>query len=871
VSSTNPTAELPVVLSLQGVSKRFGTVQALRDVSVECRAGEIHAVVGENGSGKSTLLGIASGFLAPDEGTVEIGGTMLHAADAAHALRLGLGMAYQNYAQVLNISVAENLFLAMPAKQRPRYREMESWAAAQLADYDLDVQPGARTASLSLAQRQFLEVVKALLLEPKVLLLDEPTTALGPSEVEQLHAIVNRHAAAGVGVVYVSHRLPEVLGIADRVTVLRDGQTQGTHASSGMAEDDLVALMIGRPLELAFPSRDPEVTEAAEVLRIQGLRGRRLGPVDLSLHEGEILGIAGAEGNGQDELLRSLAGVDRANGEVSLDGSRVDLRSPSGALRAGIMLLSGERLRESLFPVLGMRSNSTVQVLKRFSRGGIMRRGAEREAVIQLVTRLKVRTPSVDQPVRFLSGGNQQKVSLTRPFLRDVRVVLADEPTQGVDVKSRFDIYEALRSKADQGVAMIVKSSDPLELAGLCDRVVVVSRGRIVDEIAAGDLSERRIVEGIVRGKAGSSPSAPTARPAPAEPAAPAVVSARPARRVPGWLPLALMIVLMLAIGGYAAGRSPDFLSSYNLNTLLGSSGALPLAIVAMGQTCALMVRGFDVSVGALMTLTVVVASFVMGDGSAWFTLLGASLALVGMGIVVGLVNAGLIRKVGLPSIIATLATLSVMQGLSLKLRPVPGGEINFDVADALNRSWSFVPIAFVVAVAVALVGDHWLYRTAGGLTARAVGMDEDSARRLGAPSERVSWRAFVLSSLGATLAGFFLAAQVGIGDARVGSSFALTSIAAAVLGGASLAGGRGSFVGAIVGALFLSLIINILPLPNILPGFLREWSDALPLISMGALTLLALIVYQGPELWARVHAARASMRSRRAMTATNP
>jgi ribose transport system ATP-binding protein len=685
---------------------------------------------------------------------------------------------------------------------------------------------------------------------------------------------VQRRAADGVGVVYVSHRLPEVLGIADRVTVLRDGQSQGTHASSGMEEDDLVALMIGRPLELAFPARGGGRRDAPELLRIRGLRSRRLGPLDLTLHQGEIVGVAGAEGNGQDELLRSLAGVDRASGEVRCDGSHVDLRSPSSALRAGIMLLSGERLRESLFPVLGMRSNSTVQVLKRFSRWGVMRRAAEREAVVALVSRLKVRTPSIEQPVRFLSGGNQQKVSLTRPFLRDVRVVLADEPTQGVDVKSRFDIYEALRAKADQGVAMIVKSSDPLELAGLCDRVIVVSRGRVVDEIGASDLSERRIVEGIVRGREGASRSAPTAEPVAPEAAGsapPAVASARPPRRVPGWLPLALMIVLMLAIGGYAAGRSPDFLSSYNLNTLLGSSGALPLAIVAMGQTCALMVRGFDVSVGALMTLTVVVASYLMGGGSAWFTLLGASLSLIGIGMVVGLVNAGLIRKVGLPSIIATLASLSVMQGLSLKLRPVPGGEINFDVADTLNRSWSFVPIAFVVAVVVALAGDHWLYRTASGLTARAVGMDEDSARRLGAHSERVSWRAFVLSSLLATVAGFFLAAQVGIGDARVGSSFALTSIASAVLGGASLAGGRGSFVGAIVGALFLSLIVNILPLPNILPGFLREWSDALPLISMGTLTLLALIVYQGPELWARLHAARASFRGKRALTATSP
>jgi ribose transport system ATP-binding protein len=309
---------------------------------------------------------------------------------------------------------------------------------------------------------------------------------------------------------------------------------------------------------------------------------------------------------------------------------------------------------------------------------------------------------------------------------------------------------------------------------------------------------------------------------------------------------------LMFAIGGYAAGRNADFLSSFNLSTLFGSSGALPLALVAMGQTNALMVRGFDVSVGALMTLVVCVASYIFTTHSSWYVLLLGSLALVGIGLVVGFVNATLIRKVGLPSIIATLATLSVMQGIALRLRPVPGGEINSDFADALNTSWGFMSVAFIGVVVLAVLGDFWYYRTASGLTARAVGLDEDSSRRLGTRSERINWRAFVLSSLLATLAGFFLAAQVGIGDARVGSSYALTSIAAAVLGGASLTGGKGSFAGAVVGALFLSLIINILPLPNILPAFLRDWSDALPQISMGALTLLALILYQAPALWAR-------------------
>lgn len=507
MTSTRPESEAPIVLSLQGISKRFGVVQALRDVSMECRAGEVHAVLGENGSGKSTLLGIASGFLAPDTGVVELEGHRLHAANAAEALHLGLGMAYQNYAQVLQLSVAENLFLAAPPETRPSFREMESWAGSKLREFDILIHPSARTGSLALAERQFLEVIKALLPNPKVLLLDEPTTALGPQQVERLHTIVADRADRGVGVVYVSHRLPEVLEIADRITVLRDGQGQGTYRSSGMSEEDLVALMIGRPLQLAFPDRHGDLEPREALLSVSQLRGRRFGPLDLTVFKGEILGIAGAEGNGQDELLRSLTGVERAAGTVRCNGANVDLRSPVGALRAGIMLLSGDRMGESLFPVLGVRSNSTIQVLKRFSRAGWLRRGNERKAVATLVRRLKVRTPSIEQPVRFLSGGNQQKVLLTRPFLRDVHVVIADEPTQGVDVRSRFDIYEALRGKAREGVAMIVKSSDPLELTGLCDRVIVISRGQIVDEIQASDLSERRIVEGIVRSSSRASPT----------------------------------------------------------------------------------------------------------------------------------------------------------------------------------------------------------------------------------------------------------------------------------------------------------------------------------------------------------------------------
>jgi ribose transport system ATP-binding protein len=501
---SNPGPVNPDVLRARGLSKAFGAVQALSDVSVDCRAGEIHALVGENGSGKSTLLGIASGFRAPDEGIVEIGGTRLDRHSPAAARRLGLGIAYQDYSHVLGLSVAENVYLAAPADERPSYARMQSWAEETLARFKVDVPVAAITGALSLAERQLLEVAKALLTRPKVLLLDEPTTALGPDAVEQLHSLVLEQAKAGVGIVYVSHRLPEVLAVADRVTVLRDGVGQGTFDAASVDEDAIVALMIGRPLKVAFPERRALPEDAEVVLAVSGLQGERFGPVDLEVRKGEILGIAGAEGNGQVPFLRALAGAEPATGTATCGGSRIDRRTPAGSLRGGVVLLSGDRKGEALFPVMSVRANATIQILRRLARLGVVRRSRERQAMAELVGRLRVRMASPEQPVASLSGGNQQKVSLISSFLRgDVKVILAEEPTQGVDVGARFDIYEALRAKSEEGVAALVKSSDPLELSGLCDRVVVMSRGRIVEEIPRHELGERRIVEAIVGARAG--------------------------------------------------------------------------------------------------------------------------------------------------------------------------------------------------------------------------------------------------------------------------------------------------------------------------------------------------------------------------------
>jgi len=502
-----------LVLEMEGVSRQFGAVRALTDVSFDCRAGEIHALVGENGSGKSTLLGIASGFVDPDLGTVRIGGKRLRRDSPALARKLGLAMAYQDGSSVLAEPVKNNLYYATRPGQRPPYRRRKTWARQVLAGFDLDLElfPDAPAGSLTLAERQLFEVAKALVTDPKVLLLDEPTTALGPDEVEALHRTAVLCRDRGVGVVYVSHRLPEVLEVADRITVLRDGTIQGTFDAKTTSEPELVERIVGRPFEAAFPPSSATPGEGEEVLNVDALQGQSFGPVSLVLCRGEIVGIAGAEGNGQPQLFDCLAGrVPPRAGRVVCDGKELTLISTHETVGAGLMLLPGNRKQEALMGVLGVKANTSIQSLRRFSRMGLLRRRAERAAVGDLVNQMEIRTPSLDQPVEFLSGGNQQKVSVARSFLKEPAVILAYEPTQGVDVGSRFDIYKALRSRADTGAALLVKSSDPIELAGLCSRVLVMSRGTIIEEIPGDELDEVRIVEAIVRGpgmsKAARSP-----------------------------------------------------------------------------------------------------------------------------------------------------------------------------------------------------------------------------------------------------------------------------------------------------------------------------------------------------------------------------
>jgi ribose transport system ATP-binding protein len=813
-------------LRITEVVKTYPGVTALAGVSLEVLPGEVHALLGENGAGKSTLLGIAAGSIVPDSGAVEIGGRPLDPPSPTLAQALGLAVVYQHTTVLDDLSVAENLAFAMPPERRPRASDREAWARQRLRVVDADIDPQERVSELSIAGRQLVELARALALDSSVLLLDEPTESLTRSESRRLFERIATITASGTAVVYVSHRLPEVMRIADRVTVLRDGKLRGTFARADVTEERVLELIAGREIDRVFPPKpEPPGPAAPVLLDVRGLRGPGFSDVDLVVRAGEVVGLAGIEGNGQRELLRALAGLEQVGGG-SVAVAEVGLRTgdPTRSIDAGLVHLPADRHLEGLVMPLSVRENVTLLALATVARAGFIDGGAQATMASGRVDALGIRTPSIETPVETLSGGNQQKVLIGRSLLAEPRVLLADEPTRGVDVGTRVEVYRLLRESAAEGKAIVVVSSDALELQGLCDRVLVFSRGRVVRELDGSSLTEAAI--------AGAAVTADTDREAETEAARRA---ARLRRFFRGdYAPSLVLAMLIVLLGTFVTVQNDRFLSPFNIETMLLLASALIL--VSLGQQVVILGAGFDLSVGALMGLTVIVFSFLATSGSSPASFVAAFVVAVALGVVVGLVNGALVRIVKLAPVLATLATLFVLGGIALLLRPVPGGFIDRPLLDLITTTLGPIPIAFIVVVVVAIGAEWMLRRSRAGLELRAVGSNEERARRLGARVDRSQFAAYVACSLFAVGAGVMLAAQVGTSDAALGGTYTLASITAVVLGGASLFGGRGSFIGAFLGALLLQEIVTSM-------AFLRlgnAWQFWLP----GILVLVAAAIY---------------------------
>jgi ribose transport system ATP-binding protein len=793
-----------VVLRLRDVVKTFPGVVALKGVTFEVHAGEVHALVGENGAGKSTLMAVAAGSTVPDSGTVEIGGQPLEASSPTGAQALGLGIVYQHLSILEDLTVLENMVFAMPPPQRPSMSRAPAWTREHLASVGAEVDPADRVSDLSTANRQLVEIAKALALDAKVLILDEPTEALTRVESERLFENIRSIRDKGTAVVYISHRLPEVKRVADRITVLRDGETRGTFDATGISEGEILRLIIGRAVDQVFPDKRAEGEQAsAALLEVDGLSGSGFSDVSVAVRPGEIVGLAGVEGNGQRSFLRALAGMHAARGAMSVAGSRLKLGHPTRMRSAGVIHLPGDRHREGVMLNLSVRENVSLLALRPASKGGFMRRARERPLVAAQIARLGIKTPSAETSVAALSGGNQQKVLFARALLGAPQVLLADEPTRGVDAGARIDLYQVMREAAAEGRAVLVLSSDAVELQGLCDRVLVFSRGRIVRELEGDEINEENITGAAVTSDRGHH----------GELQPQAVRKQRLLRFVSGdYLPSVVLAALVVLVAVLTSAHNGRFLSSFEVqNTLLLAS---VLAFVGLGQLVVLMTGNIDLSVGPLMGLIVVVVSYFWAVGQGTGDLLLGIVMVIATAIAVGLVI-GLLRQVGrIPSVLASLAVYIVLQGIALQLRPVQAGQLRPDIVAGINTTIGWMPVSFIAAVVVTVVAEMLLRRTHAGLELRAVGSDESRAHRLGARINLTLILAFVLCSLFAAAAGILLAGQIGIGngDQSVGSPYTLSSITAVVLGGASIFGGRGSFIGALLGALLLTEVVAAVP-----------------------------------------------------------
>ncbi len=488
-----------ILLEMKNICKEFPSVKALSDVSLQVRRGTVHALMGENGAGKSTLMKCLFGIYSADAGKIFLDGKEVNFKNPADALEYGVAMVHQELNQALSRSVMENIWLGRYPTRLGVVRDGKMYNDTKrvLSELDIDIDPERIMSSMSVSDRQMVEIAKAVSYNSKIIVLDEPTSSLNDREVEHLFKIIDKLRSRGCGIIYISHKMEEILRISDDVTVMRDGKHIATEPASSMDMDKIIKLMVGRELTERFPPKTNKVGNT--VFKVEGLSARYAIVKDVSFEvkAGEIVGVAGLGGSGRTELLETVFGIrERKSGRLELEGKEITNRTPKESIKAGFALLTEERRSSGIFGILDITENTVISNLKKYRLGGIVLSRKKMNAdTDKCIKSMRVKTPSRQTKIRSLSGGNQQKVILGRWLLTEPKILLLDEPTRGIDVGAKYEIYQLIIDLAERGRSVIMVSSEMPELLGVCDRILVMSGGRLAGEVSLlqkdGDLQEK--------------------------------------------------------------------------------------------------------------------------------------------------------------------------------------------------------------------------------------------------------------------------------------------------------------------------------------------------------------------------------------------
>lgn len=500
VKNTAGTAEPPVLLRMEDIEKSFPGVKALDKVHLTVKAGTVHALMGENGAGKSTLMKCLFGVYAKDSGKIYLEGKEVHFKNSKEALENGVAMVHQELNQALKRNVMDNMWLGRfptVAKGVPLTSEKKMYRATQEVFEKLDIRVDPKTvmSKMPVSQRQMVEIAKAVSYHAKVIVFDEPTSSLTEEEVEHLFKIINMLRDQGCGIIYISHKMKEILRISDEVTIMRDGKWIATKEAKGLTTNEIIRLMVGRELTNIYPPKSNEIGEV--LLQVENLSAMysKLQGVTFHANKGEIIGIAGLDGSGRSELLENIFGVaTRRSGAIKLNGKPVKNRNAREAIKNGFALLTEERRATGIFGILNIRENTTISSLNKCRTGPFVSKQKQKKNTEWCIDAMRVKTPDQETKIRSLSGGNQQKVILGRWLLTDPTVLLLDEPTRGIDVGAKYEIYQLIIDLAEKGKTVLMVSSEMPELLGVCDRILVMSGGRLAGEVQASTATQEEIM-----------------------------------------------------------------------------------------------------------------------------------------------------------------------------------------------------------------------------------------------------------------------------------------------------------------------------------------------------------------------------------------